>query len=86
MIKYQVILSNKDGDDLSTITVITPELPHYGYDGALGYGKASRKAYRQALIQAKRRLGLSHVKGKTVETTCGICHVLPSYDLFIRAV
>lgn len=85
MIKYTATLETQHGDLIERVSVITPELPHYGYDGALGYTKASEKAFRQALIKAKRKLFLT-MKGKTEKTQTGITHVMGSYILHIDIV
>lgn len=44
-------------------TVSVPELTAYGYDGALGYTKASSRQEKHAMRQAKAALGLAGVRG-----------------------
>lgn len=47
--------------------ILMPDLTHYGYDGAQGYTKAA-KAYRRELMRkAKAAVGLTGVRGETVE-------------------
>lgn len=47
--------------------VVMPEMAHYGYDGSQGYAKAA-KAYRRELMRkAKAAMGLTGVRGETVE-------------------
>ncbi len=45
--------------------VNVPELTHYGYDGLLGYAKASRAQHRQVMIKVKAALGLTSARGVT---------------------
>lgn len=48
-------------------TVDMPDSIHYGYDGSHGYTKAA-KAYRRELMRkAKAVMGLTGVRGETVE-------------------
>lgn len=46
-------------------SVTMPELTHYGYDGGSGYTKANQSYQRELMRQAKARMGLTGVAGKT---------------------
>lgn len=45
--------------------IVVPELTHYGYDGGQGYGRANRIANREIMKQAKAKMGLTNVRGKS---------------------
>ena len=45
-------------------SISVPELPHYGYDGAKGYAKASKAQERQIMRKAKASVGLTGARGR----------------------
>jgi len=47
-------------------TVTMPELTHYGYDGSTKYAKANRVFQRELVKAAKAKVGLTNVRGQTV--------------------
>ncbi len=52
--------------------VEVPDLTHYGYDGCYGYTSASAKQLRAVLRAAKKRLGLTGVRGVVTAYDCTI--------------
>lgn len=71
-------------------TIQMPELTHFGYDGGTNYAKARKIFRRELLRKAKRRFGLSGVRGVTYEQggmiefrpyrLCTVLFVIASYD------
>ena len=64
-------------------TVTTPELTHYGYDGATNYGKANRAYNRELVKRAKAAAGWTNSRctvehnGDTITIRPrGICQVM----------
>lgn len=48
-----------------TVTLVMPELTHYGYDGGTGYAKANRTYERELMRAAKKEFNLTGVRGTT---------------------
>ena len=46
------------------VTVMMPELTHYGYDGGTNYCKANKVYQRELMKKAKAALGLTGLRGK----------------------
>ena len=45
-------------------SITVPELPHYRYDDANGYAKASKAQERQIMRKAKASVGLTGARGR----------------------
>ena len=70
-------------------SVTMPELTHYGYDGGTNYVKANRVYNRELMKRAKAAVGLTSIRGKTVDYgdmidfrpfgACVVMFVTPEY-------
>jgi hypothetical protein len=69
-------------------TVTMPELTHFGYDGGTNYVAANKRASRELMRRAKAAVGLTGVRGRSVDygdglefRPYGMCTVLSvTYD------